>query len=73
MKRELVESEGGNLHFFQHHEEVLGRCEDGRALDRAPRVPIAGTATVSALTERLQIDTTFLEDITASHVVDVSP
>ena len=42
-------------------DELSGLCEICRASDEASRIPIAGTSTVSARTEKLQVDLLFLE------------
>ena len=40
--------------------EVLEQCDVRRALDRALRVPVAGTSSVSMYDEKLQYDLLFL-------------
>ena len=71
MRRVLADSAGDNLHLLEHVVGVLEHCDACRALDRAPRVPIAGTSTVSMLNEKLQVDRLFSDDVTASPVLDV--
>ena len=55
IKRVLVAADGGNLPLLRHVEEVVNQCEVCRAFDKAPHFPIAGTATVSAFNEKVQV------------------
>ena len=66
-----ADSEGGNLHPLQQVDEELGHCNVGRAFDRAPRVPITETSTVSMFTEKVQVDLLFLGDVVALRVFGV--
>ena len=54
-----------------HVNKVLGTCEVCRAFDKAPRIPIAGTTTVSAFNGKVQVDLLFLDDPIVVHAMDV--
>ena len=72
IKRVLVDAEGGTQSLIQHVDEVASQRDTCKAFERAPRIPISGTSTVSMFNERLQMDLLFLEDIVALHFMDVS-
>ena len=57
--RVLAGSEGGNPHLVNYVDDVLGRYEICRALDKAPRVPIAAASAVSMFYVRAQVDLLF--------------
>ena len=48
--------DGDNMYLLTYANEVLEQCEVCRPFDKAPRVPVAGTSTVSMLNEKLQAD-----------------
>ena len=54
-------------------DEVLGQCELCRAFDKARRVPIAGTPTVSMFNGKLRADLSFLDDVIALRAMGVFP
>ena len=53
--------------------EVLEQREVCRAFAKAPRVPVAGTSTVSTSTGKSQLDLLFLDDSIALRDIDVLP
>ena len=72
-KRELVNSDGDNLHPLQHADDVSEHYMVFRAADRAPDLPVAGTSTVFTFNEEPQVGPLLLGDIPALHFTDVPP
>ena len=58
-------------HLANRVNQVLETCDVCGAFDKAPHVPIAGTATVSAFNEKVQADLLFLDDLIVAHAMDV--
>ena len=58
-------------HLVAHVDEVLGNCAVRRACDRAPHVPIAGAAAVSAFNEKVQVGLLFLGDLVVVRAMDI--
>ena len=56
VKRFLVDSDEDNVQLLSYLDEVLEPYEVSRASAKAPRVPIAGTSTVSMSHEKLRAD-----------------
>ena len=56
LRRVLVDSESGMSHLVSQVGQVLETCDVCRAFDKAPHIPIAGAATVSAFNEKVQVD-----------------
>ena len=50
---------------------VLEQREVRRAFDKEPHAPIAGMSTAATSNEKLQADLLFLDDVIASHAMDV--
>ena len=73
LKRVLVDSDGGMSHLVNQVDQVLETCDVCRAFDKAPHIPIAGTTTVSAFNEKVQVDLLFLGDLIVAHAMDVFP
>ena len=71
LKRTMVEADGRAGSLVQYVDEVVRNCEVCRAFDMAPSIPIAGTSTVSAFNEKLQIDLLFLDEHIVLHVLDI--
>ena len=46
-ERVLIDSDGGMSHLVNQVDQVLETCDVCRAFDKAPRIPIAGTTSVS--------------------------
>ena len=53
--------------------EELQQCEVRRTVDKAPHLPIAGTASGSPFNGKLQVGLLFSGDTIALHVIDMSP
>ena len=58
-------------HLVNHVDAVLENRDARRALDMAPRVPIAGTSAVSMFNEKVQVDLPFSGDPIVEHAMDV--
>ena len=58
------------MHLANYVDEVLAHCEVCRAYDKAPRVPIAGTSTVSMRNEKLQAGLPSSDHVVALHAMD---
>ena len=58
-------------HLVNHVDAASETCDVCWAFDKAPHIPIAGTSTVSAFNEKIQVDLLFLDDLIAVHGVDV--
>ena len=56
-----------------HNHTVLGQCDACMAFDKAPRVPMAGTSTVSMLNEKVQVDPLLLVDLVDLRTMDMFP
>ena len=67
LKRVFAGWGADNVRLVNDVAEVLGR----RAFNKAPHVPLSGTPAVSAFHEKFQVDSTFLNDLIASHAMDV--
>ena len=50
---------------------MLETCDVRRAFDKVPNIPIAGTATVSAFDEEVQVDLLSLDDLVVVGAMDV--
>ena len=68
-----MDSDGGSMHLGNCVGEVLEQREVCRAFAKAPRVPVAGTSTVSTSTGKSQLDLLFLDDSIALRDIDVLP
>ena len=66
-----MDSDGGDMHLATQVGDVLGQCEVCRAVDRAPRAPIAGASTASQLKQKLQVDLLFSGELIARQSVYV--
>ena len=71
MVERMAEADGRTNSLVQYEDEVVGNCDVCRAFDSAPSIPVAGTSSVSASNEKLQIDLLFLGDIIVLHVLDL--
>ena len=71
LERVLVDSAGGMSHLVNQVGQVPETCDVCRALDKAPHIPMAGTTTVSAFNEKVQVDFLFLGDLIVVHAMDV--
>ena len=56
-------------HLVNQVGQVLGPCDVCMAFDKAPRVPIAGAATVSAFNGKVQADLLLLDDLIVAHAM----
>ena len=52
IKRVLVDAEGDTQSLLQHVGEVASQCDNCKAFEKAPHIPIAGTSSVSMFNER---------------------
>ena len=71
LKRAMAEADGRANSLIQYVDEVVGNCDVCKAFDSAPAIPVAGTSSVSAFNEKLQVDLLFLDDIIVLHVLDL--
>ena len=69
LKRALVDSDGEEMYLANCPGVALERWGVCSEFDKAPHVPIVGTAAVSIFHLKLQVDHTFLNDITAPHAI----
>ena len=56
LKRAMAEADGRANSLTQYVDEVVSNCDVCRVFDSAPAIPVAGTSSVSAFNEKLQID-----------------
>ena len=71
LRRVLVDPDGGMSHLVNHVDKALETWGACRAFDKAPHIPIAGTTTVSAFNEKVQVDLLFLDDLIVVRAMDV--
>ena len=71
LERVLVDSDGGISQLANHVDRVLETPAVCRAFDKAPQIQIAGTTTLSAFNEKVQVDLLFLGDLIVMHAIDV--
>ena len=72
-RRVLADSDGYTMGLANYLDETLEQCEICHALDKAHRIPIAGSSTVSALRGKLLLNLLYLDDAVALRAMDVSP
>ena len=73
LKRASADSESGNSHLVHHVDEALEHCKIRRATNKAPHVPIAGTAARSIFHEKVQVGLLFLDDIIELRAMEIFP
>ena len=67
----MAEADGRANSLIQYVDEVVRNCDVCKAFDSAPAIPVAGTSSVSAFNEKLQVDLLFLDDLIVLHVLDL--
>ena len=70
LKRVLVDSDGGMSRLVNQAGQVLETCDACKAFDKAPHIPIAGTTTISAFDEKVQVDLLVLDNLVTLHAMD---
>ena len=62
--------QGNNMHSLASIDDVLARCAVCQAFEKVLHDPVAGTSTVAAFNEKMQVGLLFLDDVIALRVMD---
>ena len=73
LRRVAVDSDRGHTYWGIYVGEVSEQCAVCKSFDTSPRVPVAGTSTVSTINEMSQVDRRSLGDLIALHTLGVFP